>query len=383
MSLGLAILTKGSAYSYGLPFLLYFILTDIKRNKLGFWKSLVVIFSIIVAVNLGHYIRNFELFGSPLSTYPYQLSPDIYGIPELISSGVKNASLHMAIPLDFFNNTAIEKLIYGLHQFLHVDINDPRITMDTNFSLQNLATYEDTAGNPLHFWLFLFTLILFISNRSLRKNKDLFQYIITVICAFLLFCLLLKWQLWHSRLHLPIFVLISPFMGIVLAKLYNYNPRIANCMIILIIQTSLLYVLFNETRPLIAENNIFNTNRMSQYFKGRVDLEDHYINAVKLVHEKGCHNVGLSLRPDAWEYPLWVLLKEGYSQPLWIEHINVKNPSSVKSTIYPYRNFIPCAIISVGSNRQNELIIGNRVYVSSWKAKNSREPVQVFLERPN
>ena len=376
-SLGLAVFSKGTGYIYGLPFALWFVLMDAKRDRRQVFKHILAIAAAIVLINSGHYLRNIELFGAPTSTYPYKWSPDAYGIPILISSIVKNASLHMALPLDFINTDGLEKAIYKLHEILGVDINDPRTTFGTDFNFQVLIpTFEDTAGNPIHFWLLLLAAVVALSSRNLRKNKYLASYLAAVLCSFLLFCLLIKWQIWHSRLHLPLFVLISPFIGIVLSKQFPKN--IANVIMIILLQTSFVYVLCNEFRPIVGEKNIFNTSRTEQYLRPVINDKNNYINAAKFVGKTECKNIGLSL--ESMEYPWWVLLKND-KQVLHMEHVNVKNLSNVKSRAYPYSNFIPCAIISVGSTQSEKMTLKEAIYVRAWHSASPVPKIQVFVKK--
>ncbi len=376
-SLGLAIFSKGTGYIYGLPFFIWFVLMDVQRDRRQVFKHIFAIAAVIALINSGHYLRNIELFGAPTSTYPYKWSPDAYGIPILISSIVKNASLHMALPLDFINTDALEKAIYKLHEILGVAINDPRNTFGTDFNLQVLIpTFEETAGNPIHFWLLLLAAAVCLSSRSLRRNKYLVSYLTTVLYSFLLFCWLIKWQIWHSRLHLPIFVLISPFIGIVFSK--NYHKNIGNVIMIVLLQTSLVYVLLNDVRPLLGEQNIFNTNRIEQYLIPVRNAKINYINAAKFVSQTECKNIGLSL--STMEYPWWILLNESHKVSR-IEHINVKNISSVKYRSYPYNNFTPCAIISIGSAQSEEIYTAGNIYMRGWDSGNSGQKIQVFVRR--
>jgi 4-amino-4-deoxy-L-arabinose transferase-like glycosyltransferase len=376
-SLGLAIFSKGTGYIYGLPFLSWFVLMDVQRDRRQVFKHIFAIAAVIALINSGHYLRNIELFGAPTSTYPYKWSPDAYGIPIFLSSIVKNASLHMVIPWDFISIDALEKAIHKLHEILGLDINDPRNTFGTGFSLQTLVpTFEDTAGNPIHFWLLLLAAVVCLSSRNLRKNKYLVRYLTTIFCSFLLFCLLVKWQMWHSRLHLPVFVLISPFIGIVFSK--NSHKNIANVIMIILIQTSLVYVLLNDFRPLLGEQNIFNTNRIEQYLRPVRTEKDNYINAAKFVAKTECKNIGLSL--STMEYPWWILLNKS-NQLARIEHINVKNISSVKDRFYPYKNFISCAIISVDSPQSEEIYTAGNIYMRGWDSGGSGQKIQVFVRR--
>lgn len=378
-SLALAILTKGTAYIYSFPFLLWFTIFGIRRFKWSVFKYILTIGGIVIVLNAGHYMRNFYLFGSPISTFTQKYTNDVFSIPTFISSVIKNAALHMVIPLDIGFNNMIEGVVYKLHNILNVDINDPRITwLGTKFSMQGVPTFEDTAGNPVHFWLILFTISLYITNYNLRKQKYSLSYLIAVLSSFLLFCFLVKWQPWHSRLHLPIFILFSPFVGVFLVKAFRYSS-VAKYIIIILIQTSLIFVLCNENKPVLAHKNIINTTRMEQYFQIRDDIKNDYINAANVVKQQKCRNIGLSLYPDAWEYPFWVLLKKNDIDNARIEHVNVTNISSTRDKIYPFSNFIPCAIISVGSVPSQVITTKEGIYVKAWQSIKSLASVQVFV----
>lgn len=82
------------------------------------------------------------------------------------------------------------------------------------------------------------------------------------------------------------------------------------------------------------------------------------------------------------EYPWWVLLKNyNNNKQVRIEHVNVKNLSSIKSGVYPFSNFIPCAIISVGSSPSEELTTKEGNYVKAWQSVNSLQKIQVFIKQ--
>jgi len=181
--------------------------------------------------------------------------------------------------------------------------------------------------------------------------------------------------MWHSRLHLPFFVLISPFIGIVLSK--HFHKKLANVMMIFFLQTSLVYVLCNDFRPIVGEKNIFNTSRTEQYLKPVINDKNTYLSVAKFVEKTGCKNIGLSL--SSMEYPWWVLLKND-KQVLRIEHVNVKNLSNVKSRAYPFSNFIPCAIISVDSTQSENMAFQGGFYVRAWQSAISIQKIEVFVK---
>ena len=52
------------------------------------------------------------------------------------------------------------------------------------------------------------------------------------------------------------------------------------------ISISLFWVFFNESKPIIAEENIFNMSRIEQYFSTRSSLENDYVGAVNLLRKE-------------------------------------------------------------------------------------------------
>jgi hypothetical protein len=150
---------------------------------------------------------------------------------------------------------------------------------------------------------------------------------------------------------------------------------------IILIQLSLLWVFWGEPRTIISKQNIFNTTRIEQYFSSRIMIKDHYMNAANFIEQKGCENIGVSFRPEAWEYPFWKLLEKNGNKNIHFEHVNIKNPSQIKSNVYPFKNFIPCAILSVGSVQGDRINIKEGVYVREWQSVESSDPVQVFIRQ--
>ncbi len=377
MSLGLAIFTKGTAYIYVIPFYIFFLITNLKICYRKSWNIIFLATIVALCINIGFYHRNWNLFGTPLfAISDYKV--DEFRISLFISNIVRNMALHMAIPLDFINNNFLEQGIKQLHKLLGVDINDPRITMrELTFGMQGLSNFEDTAGNPIHFYLTCLAIAICLGWRKLRRQQKLMHYLITVSCAFLLFCLLLKWQNWNTRLHLPIFILFSAFLGIVFS--ISFNKRVYTYLAIFILTLSMFWVFFNTSKPFFDEQNIFNMDRVEQYFSIRSSLKDDYVGAVNFVKDRKCSQVGLSLRPDAWEYPLWVLLKMNGNLSTRIEQVNVNNVSVKTAKKHSYDKFFPCAIISVGPVRNPLMLTEYGAYVEKWSGA-SLDPVKVFVQ---
>jgi len=329
-SLGLAILTKGTAYIFAFPFLLWFFLSGLKRLRWKLWKPVFLIIILVFSINLGHYMRNFNLYGFPLGPFQvlqeHKLTNDVFTIPTSISLVVRNLGLHMGTPIGRVNNI-IERGIRLIHsRLLGLDINDPRTTWRaTEFHIKKIFNHD---GNPIHLFLVLFAIVFLIIHRNPRKRQDLANYFVAVAGGFLLFCFLFKWQPWHTRLHLPLFVLWSPATALVLSENKKW---LADSLMIVLLVASLWWVFYNHSRPLVGRRSIFVTSRIEQYFNNRPDLEVPYIEATRFINAQKYHHIGLSFGGDQWEYPFWVLLQKNTSPSVRIEHIDVQNISNVIS----------------------------------------------------
>ncbi len=386
-SLGLAILAKGTAYVYAFPFFIWLLFSGFKRLGWRLWRPLLTIGAIALTINAGQYLRNFQLFGSVLGPSEGQ-GNDGFSIQFLISNIIRNLALQASTPVRSINLVIIQ-VVELLHKVLGVDMSDPRTTSPPGqkFDLQSLITHEDLASDPLHLLLIVSSIAcFFIVSRNLRKRQQYFiaTYLIAIVVAFVLFCLLIVWSPWRSRVHLPLFVLSSAFVGVVWSKLPK--PRLANGMAVTLIFSSFIWVFCNESRPLLLNSqivetgkivNIFNHTRGEQYFINRPELQKSYVAAASFVESQKCSKVGLLLSGNTWEYPLWMLLQEKSDAKVHIQHVNVENVSAVKSGAELDQSFAPCALIASESKKlkDEKIVVSKNTYIQKW----AEEPVHVFL----
>jgi hypothetical protein len=162
-------------------------------------------------------------------------------------------------------------------------------------------------------------------------------YTLSVVAGFLLFSLLLRWQPWHSRLQLPLFVLFAPVAGAVIAGLHRkwLIPGLTG----LFSLAALPWLLCNVSRPLISlssfvpgyPGSILVVPRQSGYFANRPELEKTYRDFARSITMRGVKNIGLDTGGigNSWEYPLWVLTRtKGLAGPR-IDHVGVTNISRI------------------------------------------------------
>jgi len=349
-SLGLAILTKGTTYIYAFPFLVWLCLSMVRGLRCQIYKPVLIIAILVLFINFGHFLRNIDVYGGPLGsdvkspTKGYTLTNDVFTISSIVSNILRNAGLHMGTPIKLCN-AAIEKGIGSAHSVFGVDLNDSHTTWTgTKFHINTLSAHEDSAGNPIHLVLILLAIFIIIFFWKNRKEPYLKGYIIALVVAFLIFCMSLKWQPWHSRLHLPLFVLWSPVIAVIMST--AINKWIANVIMMTLVITSFHWVLKNESRPLAGRNSILNTSRIDQYFNNRPGIKESYYDCALAVSSQQCNNIGLQLGGDHWEYPLWVLIQRSSKQTPRIEHVYVGN-NSYKISL---GNFKPCILLKTDKN---------------------------------
>lgn len=369
-SLGLAFITKATTYIYALPFFVWFVLQPRFRSSPKVALRFIFIITVcVLLLNMGFYMRNFKSYGSPFG--PGQeggakFTNDVYNPAMLISNAVRNVALHAGLPSTRINGFT-NRTVVGIHNLIDADINDPRTTWSgKSFIVRGLSWHEDSAGNPVHLALIAITIVTLFGIKESRRHTDLIGYCVALVTAFLLFSTVLKWQPWHSRLHLPLIVLCAPFVATVMTKQLS-GALATNLLATFLLVSALPWMVLNQSRPLLGNNSIFKYDRVRAYFVNRPDLEVPYLHAARFVKTQGCEQVGLVLGSDDYEYPLWVLLnKDGNDRH--VTHVRVENVSAVKQGESQQKASSVCAVISLAQETGDVIAIEQDVYTRAWSA---------------
>jgi hypothetical protein len=387
-SLGLAVLTKGTGYLYALPFCIWLGISGFWQLRWRLWKPILGVGAIALALNLAYYARNYAWFGSILGSSEQQQTEG-FNLAFLISGIVRNLALHISTPVRSINLILINAIEQFHEVVLGISVEEPSITSPPgqNFGLHSLINHEDLGGNGLHL-LFAFLAVgyFLIKRRQLPRRQQYFLgvYFIAVAAGFILFSTLIAWSPWRSRLHLSVFVLATAFIGTVFGNLIQ-RRLLANSLAGLLFVSSLLWIFFNESRPLIANSqivetdrviNLFNQSRYDMYFINRPDLQAPYTEATEWLRSQNCSQIGLSIGGNTWEYPFWILLgNEINGEIVQIKHVNIANKTS-EHTSSQDSNFAPCAIFAFGSDaaQKSEITTNQRGYAQVW----SQEGMRIF-----
>jgi hypothetical protein len=202
-----------------------------------------------------------------------------------------------------------------------------------------------------------------------RKDNRLHAFAACLIAVFLLFCLLLRWQPWHSRLQLPLFVLAMPMVGVVFEGL---RPTLLAIVLFLFGGSSVYFLTGNKAQPLTGRRAVFTTARAEQRV---AHAGPAYVGAARFVASLGCRQVGLAMSSNDPEYFLWGLLADagwrGRIDAVLVANISSELPKPLPG---PFR---PCAIIREVqvSSVATGAILEEQYYTPGW----SQGRVQVLL----
>ena len=356
VSLGLGMLTKGTFYIFIAPFLLIFILFFIKKYfKAKQWKPFVfgtIAVSLILIINLGYFSRNYHLNGNILNideTEHKMYSNDNLDFKMLSSNVLKNIGLHMGYPVGSFYEEFI--LNYHYNQEIFIDSPDANYNGSKYKTPYKYETHEDLVPNTLHFLLISLSVFVVFIIGFYKKNLKIILFVFAILIQFLLFSAYLKWQPWHTRLHIPIFILSSVLFGFFLQQI---NKKIVFFLLALSFSLNFVfYFLYNNTRPILT-NDLYtkhisiNDIRYKKYFSNQPYLYDDYAKIKDKLDGFEYKKIGLQL--GDWEYPL---LNDFYYEHKKIVTINTNNVSSKIA-----QNTKDIDVLVANSNETNILIDG-------------------------
>lgn len=356
LSAGLAVMTKGTVAVF-LPFLLFFIIFSFRRRGKKALLDVLVI-GLCVALIMGGWVwrygqaaRQGLLVREAEGLFLKDREPGI-----LASNVIKQAASECVLPF----RPVVEgcaRVTAELHRALGIKVDDERTTGGPirHMFLIGMALDEDYAGNFLHLLVFTGIAVvgLFIGGASVR------WYALCWFGVMLLFGAVFKWQPWINRLHVPGLIAAAPLAGAFLGRF-----RVAGWLLSAVfLFMGLTAALYNNTRPLVGANTIWNVSREQQYYWKKPFLFEPYGQVAGLIKARDCRNVGLRVGGDSWEYPWWALLGPGVR----IEHVDPGNTRA----LYPGGPFEPCAVIDIMLTVSTpEAVYNGRTFVKAGEGQN-------------
>jgi len=330
LSASLAVFTKGTAYIFLAPIflILFYFLT--KRVKYGIGTLIIksiFLLTILFAINSGHYYRNYALTGNLLGvskSISDKYRNEDFAIRGITSNIIRNASLHLYVGESPIHDFTQSKII-ELHEAFGLNPDDPRYTYTKKYLLGKKLAQEDTVPNFFHSIIFVIVLIVLLV-LTITKTKfpiGIILIFIIIITQFFLFSIYLKWQPWHTRLHIPMFLLLSPLIVFGLRFLGEVTLKI--CTTILLIW-ALIIINLNYRRPLlhlasITSNIAIQDNRLKKYMPTSLNRYKD-VMAINQIIDSYEGTIGLIVKGNAYIYPF--LVEHQFQSHIRIVYINIR-----------------------------------------------------------
>ncbi|MEI8205548.1 MAG: glycosyltransferase family 39 protein [Kiritimatiellales bacterium] len=389
--LGLAILTKATAYVYAAPFVILYAILQFRKRRFAAATPLAVCAALTLLMNASFYARCYEMCGNPLGITETILDSEkningsavneTFAPKAILSNLIRNTATHFHVTPSLTVNLAVENAVVRLHELFGMDVNDRRTTWSTQMFrapgdankrvLKNPGerrNYRSDEGvsNPLHFLMIVLSTIIILGRKSLRKREELLLYALCCVVGFFLFCGYLKWQPFHSRLHMSFFVLSAPFVAVALFNVKDSHFGILGRALSMILLTGMAVptLLFSCERPLFGEHSMLPKQRNERYF-WFPHRKEPYTNAQQFLKDRKLSAVGLVGADADWVYPMMALLREDHPDVRFLD-VNVTDHSKMKYDLKRFRDFRPDAIISLRrSNKkkiESEIVYKGRVF---------------------
>jgi hypothetical protein len=319
-SIALSILTKGTSYVFltaitiGFLFLLVIKIKLFKRlvHKENVFKMFLSVLIVLFLLTPFFY-RNISLSGN---IYCQDQKEKIFyqneeiSVKSVASNSIKNLSIQFCPP---FNVIPVYTIVQKAHRFLNLpSVDDPAL----NFGRFKYATPEMKIKNYFeedsvpNFFLFFISCIVFISAFFYFKKQDFYYWLggfFIFLIIFVLFSALLKWQIWHTRLLIPAFIILS------LSNLFIIkNSGYCRIWFYMAMLAAFVVIIFNNQRPLLPFGKItrtFNNNLSNISYYDALPKNKNVIYKYQEFNkrfQRGGLNIGFICKNDAGLFPyMW------------------------------------------------------------------------------
>ncbi len=345
LATGLGMLTKATFYALAFPFLLWLGISCVRRTGwMGATRVALAVTALAVLLNVGHWSRNLRAYGLPLGP-PQAVAAhgnQMWSWKVIASNALRSLTLHIATPYGDANGL-IRNAVVALHEWIGIDVDDPRTTMDPYRVKRSF--HEDYAGNPFHALFVPLSLALLMwparpttddAPSPRRSMCAPLTFAGTVVASALLFFLLYKWQATGSRLQLGLFLLWAPITGVAWQRVRSLVVRrllgvgFQAFAIALLTAASLRTLLINPSRPMLPRpsdgTSLWNTSRAELLLINAPEFLPSYLPLIEAAPRSNCKAMGLMIDSSHPEYPFWAFLATPDSG-IHLEHVGVPTPS--------------------------------------------------------
>ena len=315
---GLLVLTKGTGTLFGLPIAGLMLVLLWRHHRRRALPALLLIAATVLALNAGAWLRNVAAFGTPFPNDPAihggaTVVSQVLSARALASNVARNVAPHLAGPSETWN-AALTRLVVELHERLGLDVNDPRTTfLEGGFRPYSFTpAAEDSAAAPVHLLLILLLPVLLARARDDGIRGSARMLLGLAACGFLLFCLALKWQVWHVRLVIALLALVAPVVAWAwtAGAARRFAPLAAAALV-----AGLVPSLNCDQRPLMGPMSIFSNDADTVRWYPAIDRGRTMAKQAERMNELQPRTVGIA---TPWSFPDYLLqraLLDGMARP--------------------------------------------------------------------
>lgn len=338
------------------------IICIIRKDKIiNLFKLAVIALSVMLptmGIEIGRNIYTFGKFvastvGEDVLISTYKPS---YVFVNLIKNIVRNLS-NIAI-----SEGTITNFVYKLSEKLNVEINDISIShYGIEFNVPPARSYSmDSAVNPIIVILTLLCIIWIIWSIITKKQKlseCSTGFSIFSILAYIIFCMIFKWQPWGVRIMIPY---LAPLCITVCVQLQNIEGKCKRQDLIYMIIGVIYFCSFVEFGLMLhfhknVYDNLNSVDKIAGYFFYRFGDYNDYVFAADYISEHGYKNIGFLCGEDNYEYPLIKMLEDDIER---FEHVVI----SGELLKYEDPSYVPDCIFVAGQDIQGTYIYHNTEY---------------------
>lgn len=331
------------------------------------------------------FARNYEYTGSIFaSSYFQNIAIGSHKPAMLIMNFIKNMAQTSISYVNSFQNIVLLKLVHMVSNVLGVNIDDRRISYTSPFDESWINDYGcDCATAPFIGIGFIMAVIasVFLLVMHIRKKQRFgikIGFIVFLFVSVIISVIEIRWQATIARLLIPTYMLMILFSVLIFT---HVAERFAGDWLIKAFTIILPIILLYTSESAIAYQWYLYSryresgDRFEMHF-GDASVYENYSNLVEYVREKEYTQIGIYLWPNAYEYPLWVALKNDDTRIIQV------TPGNIDAIEQP-----ECIIVVRRENVENGFEKGDKLdylgntYVCNYKSNDSI--YYTVLERDN
>ncbi len=337
---GLAILAKAVNVLYLAPFVIWILISLSRRYRPARVLGLAALAMLpMFAVNVPQVQRNIGVWNNPLgASDEYGLANEIITPATIASNVIRNLGTHANSRFDSWNRLVYDG-VAGIHKGLGISHDDRRTTYGSRaYAIPLKIEDEGVSTNRYH--LLIIITAIFLAWR--RKLRPAFYFLGCVVIGALVFSTYLKWQLWHTRLHMPLFIVSAGAVAAILEQ--SVSERKLRLLGLFLLLAAIPPLFRNGFAPVISRRPVFTVPYEERVFLDHAQAVA-LPKAADLIAKSGCARVGLVWERSTAEYPVWNLMRSRTHTDIEIRHMLVNNETRHMSSERD-KLFMPCAIIS-------------------------------------